>query len=221
VEALGVRPQQILRCHLGVDTQYFQPRQRSRRAGPLRVLFLGGASRRKGVHYLLEAWRKLNVREAELLIAGNRTAGLERLGTEVTNCRVLGRVSDDEFRDLLQQADILVHPSLAEGGCNVVYEALACGVPVIVSSNGSSAVRHEREGIVIPPADADALQSAIQRLCHDSELRVQMALAARQRAESLRWENYSLCLAHIYRTLGDYGRSHDPATLYAIASTRF
>jgi glycosyltransferase involved in cell wall biosynthesis len=46
---------------------------------------------------------------------------------------------------------MLVHPSLAEGGCNVVYEALACGVPVIVSSSGSSAVRHGREEIVVPP----------------------------------------------------------------------
>ena len=74
---------------------------------------------------------------------------------------------------------------------------------------------------MVPPGDTDALHAAIERLCHDSELRVQMALAARQRAESLRWENYSISLAHIYRALGDYSRSHDPATLDALAATTF
>ena len=221
VQALGVKPQQIVRCHLGVDTQYFQPRKSCRRAGPLRVLFLGGASRRKGVHYLLEAWRTINAPEAELLIAGNRTAGLEDFPRNVANCRVLGRVSDGEFLDLLQQADMLVHPSLAEGGCNVVYEALACGVPVIVSSNGSSAVRHEREGIVVPPGNADALRAAIERLCREPELRIQMGSAARSRAESLCWENYLTSLARIYRDLGDYGWSRHPATLDALAATTF
>jgi glycosyltransferase involved in cell wall biosynthesis len=220
VQALGVRPQQILRCHLGVDTQYFQPRKHSRLAGPLRVLFLGGASRRKGVHYLLEAWRTVNAGDAELLIAGNRTEGLEDFPS-IANCRVFGRVPDSEFLDLLQQADMLVHPSLAEGGCNVVYEALACGVPVIVSSNGSSAVRHEREGIVVPPGDSDALRAAIERLCHEPELRVQMGLAARARAESLCWDNYLISLARIYRGLGDYRRSRHPATLEALAATTF
>ena len=221
VEALGVRPQQILRCHLGVDTLYFQPRKRERRPGPLRVLFLGGASRRKGVHYLLEAWRTIDAPEVELLISGNRTEGLEDFPRNLPNCRVLGRVPDGKFLDLLQQADILVHPSLAEGGCNVVYEALACGVPVIVSSNGSSAVRHEREGIVVPPGDSDALRVAIERLCHEPELRMQMGLAARIRAESLCWDNYLISLARIYRGLGDYGRSRHPASLEALAAATF
>jgi glycosyltransferase involved in cell wall biosynthesis len=221
VQELGVMPQQIVRCHLGVDTQYFQPRKLRRSTGPLRVLFLGGASRRKGVHYLLEAWRNVNAPEAELLIAGNRTEGLEDLPKDVANCRVLGRVSDGEFLDLLQQADMLVHPSLAEGGCNVVYEALACGLPVIVTSNGSSAVRHDREGIVVPPGDADVLRKAIERLCHEPKLRTQMGLAARVRAESLSWDNYLISLARIYCTLGEYGRNQHQVTLEALTATTF
>ena len=221
VQALGVASQQIIRCHLGVDTQYFKPRSGTRRAGPLRVLFLGGASRRKGVHYLLEAWRHLNAPETELLIAGNRVEGLGDLPKHIVNCRVLGRVSDSEFLDLLQQADILVHPSLAEGGCNVVYEALACGVPAVVSSNASSAVRHEREGIVVPVGDASALGAAIEHLCHEPELRRQMASAARLRAESLSWDNYLENLAGIYRGLGDYARSRSLKSLAALGAARF
>jgi glycosyltransferase involved in cell wall biosynthesis len=193
----------------------------SRLPGPLGVLFLGGASRRKGVHYLLEAWRNLNAPEAELLVAGNRTDGVEGIRGIVGNCRVLGRVSDSEFLELLQQADMLVHPSLAEGGCNVVYEALACGLPVIVSSNGSSAVRHNREGIVVPPGDAEALRVAIERLCHEPELRIQMGAAGRLRAEALSWDNYLTNLAGIYCALGEYGRNHHQPALDAFAAATF
>jgi glycosyltransferase involved in cell wall biosynthesis len=221
VQALGIGSQQILRCHLGVDTQYFKPRSGSRRPGPLRVLFLGGGSRRKGVHYLLEAWRHLNAPEVELLIAGNRTVGLGDLPKDIRNCRILGRVSDKDFLDLLQQTDILVHPSLAEGGCNVVYEALACGVPAIVSNNASSAVRDGREGMVVPVGDADALRAAIERLCREPGLRRQMASAARLRAESLRWDNYLVNLAHIYRGLGDYAGRYGSESLTALGAARF
>lgn len=221
VTALGVPPGRIIRCHLGVDTQVFRPHKGSRRTGPIRVLFLGGASRRKGVHHLLEAWKSINLPEAELLIAGNRAEGLGDLPKQIVNCRILGRLPDSDFLELLQQADILVHPSLAEGGCNVVYEALACGIPTVISSNSSSAVRHQREGIIVPVGDVDALRAAIERLGQDPELRHQMASAARERAESLRWDNYLINLGVIYRGLGDYARTRRPEAIEELGAARF
>jgi glycosyltransferase involved in cell wall biosynthesis len=74
---------------------------------------------------------------------------------------------------------------------------------------------------VVPPGDSDALRAAIERLCHEPALRIQMGLAARIRAESLRWDNYLISLARIYRGLGDYGQSRHPATLDALAATTF
>jgi glycosyltransferase involved in cell wall biosynthesis len=206
VASIGVAPDRIIRCHLGVDTDYFRPPEGPRKPGPLRVAFLGGSSVRKGIHHLLEAWSGLDLDGAELLLAGNRTAGLNEI-PETPRCRILGRLPDHEFRQFLQDADVLVHPSLAEGGCNVVYEALACGVPAIVSTNATSAVRPDLDGLVFPAGNIIALKLALRRLCCNSELRRKMGMAARQRAESLRWDRYLANLGRIYGALGDYART--------------
>jgi len=207
VERLGVAASQIIRYHLGVDVDYFRPRTGPRDPGPVRVVFLGGTSVRKGVNDLLNAWSGLDLDGAELLLAGNRTAGLSDFPINIPRCRILGRLPDDEFRQFLQQTDVLVHPSLAEGGCNVVYEALACGVPAIVSTSATSAIRSEVEGLVFPVGNVPALQLALKRLCCDSELRSRMQKAARERAEALRWEQYLVNMGGIYRALGDYAAS--------------
>jgi glycosyltransferase involved in cell wall biosynthesis len=221
LEAAGISPERIFRCHLGVDTSYFKPRTGPRQPGPLRVAFLGGASLRKGVHHLLKAWSEARPDGAELLLAGNRTAGIENIPPSIPSCRVLGRLPDREFLEFLQSADLLVHPSLAEGGCNVVYEAMACGMPAIVSSNATSAVRHEIEGIVFPVGDVEALKTAMQRLCADAGLRRRMGEAARRRAESLRWQNYLENLASIYRALGEYARTQRREALEPALGRRF
>jgi glycosyltransferase involved in cell wall biosynthesis len=221
VADLGVAPEQIIRCHLGVDTSYFRPRTGERKPGPVRILFLGGTSLRKGVYHLLQAWTELKLEGAELLLSGNRTAGLSNFPDGIPNCRILGRAPDNEFLQLLQDADILVHPSLAEGGCNVVYESLACGLPCIVSSNATSAVRSGKEGIVFPTGNMTALKGAIQLLCHQPELRRQMSIAARERAESVRWDRYLVNLGIIYQGLCEYSRNRNPEALQSVRASSF
>jgi glycosyltransferase involved in cell wall biosynthesis len=204
--ALGVPAGRIVRLHLGVDTEYFRPRDGERRPGPLRFIFAGAIGRRKGVHHLLEAWRELALEDAELLLAGNTlTPGAEDLlKQEIPRCRSLGHIPDREFLEFLRQADVLVHPSLAEGGCNTVYEAMACGLPCIVSSHAGSAVRDGIEGLVVAPGDAGGLKDAIRRLAGDPALRKQLGAAARKRAESLTWDRYAEELASIYRDLAEF-----------------
>jgi len=199
---LGAHEEQIVRVHLGVDTSCFRPREHERMPGPVRVLFLGGTSRRKGIHHLLEAWGTGGIPGAELSIAGNRTSGWDAPAIEdFANCRLVGFIPENRFTIALQNADILVNPSLSEGGSNVIYEALACGLPCIVSSNAGSAVRNGIEGFVVGVGDVPALRSAMQGLCLDSPLRERMGRAARGRAESLSWDRYAENLAVVYRRL--------------------
>jgi glycosyltransferase involved in cell wall biosynthesis len=221
VKALGIRPEQIIRCHLGVDTAYYCPGTGERKQGPLRVLFLGGTNLRKGVKHLLQAWNDLRLEGAELLLSGYNTAGLDKLPQGIPNCRILEKTPDNKFLQLLQDADVLVHPSLAEGGCNVVYEALACGVPCIVSTNATSAVRNGKEGIVFPVGDLQALKGAIQLLCHEAGLRRKMGQAARERAEFLSWEQYLAKLGSIYHGLREYSRTRSPEALQRILTLGF
>ena len=114
-----------------------------------------------------------------------------------------------------------MHASLAEGGCNAVYEAMACGIPCIVTSSASSAVRSGIEGLVVAPGDVDALSAAIQLLCNDPLLRQQMGAAARRRAESLTWDQYADSLSALYRGLGEFARCNDPEVLKPLLQRGF
>jgi glycosyltransferase involved in cell wall biosynthesis len=223
VTELGISEERIFRIHLGVDVRTFTPRVGSREPGPLRILFLGGSSRRKGVHHLLEVWRKhIGVDNVELIIGGNRTEGMEDLRSpSLDRCRVLGHIPDVEYIRVLQNADVLVQPSLAEGGCNVVYEALASGIPCIVTDRATSAVRDGVEGLVIPCGDLAALRAAMRSLCLDSALRVRMGQAARLRACSLTWGQFGERLASIYEGLAEYGRGADRRILRPLLDKTF
>jgi glycosyltransferase involved in cell wall biosynthesis len=212
---LGVQGDRIIRVHQGVDAYKFHPRTTARHAGPLRIIFVGTICRRKGVDVLLRAWNELGLDNAQLqLIGRNGTEeAAQVLQLKGRTCESLGHVSDAELLELFQHADILVHPSLAEGGCNVIYEALACGVPSIVSSNSGSAVRDGIEGIVVSPGDVSGLKAAIERLCTDHTLRDQMSTAARKRAEMLTWDNYRERLGDLYVALGQVSKSKPEALL--------
>ena len=206
IEALGVPASRILRVNLGLDTEKFRPRIGDRRPGPLRVIFVGQLSRRKGVHHLIQAWRELQLDDAELLLAGNTKSAPPELLTaiqETPHCKVLGHLRGQDLLSLYQQADVLVHPSLAEGGCAAIYEGLGCGVPCIVSTHSTSVVRSGVDGIVFPAGDVMALKLAILDLSADATRRQRMGEAARQHAvESLSLAAFSREIADIYRKCG-------------------
>ena len=203
IQSLGFPASRILRIHLGVDTDEFRPRTGPRIPGPLRVVFVGQVNRRKGVHHLIQAWRELQLENAELLLAGNTRSAPPDLLSSIAatpNCRLLGHVRKNDLISFYQEADILVHPSLAEGGCAAIYEALSCGVPCIVSNHSTSAMRSGIEGVVFPVGDVEALKRAIFELSNNAGLRQKMAEAARQRAEeSLSFAAFSREIANLYR----------------------
>jgi len=205
ITALGFPQDRILCVPLGVDTQLFKPALTKRNTKPrFRALFVGSVVRRKGVHHLLRAWRELNLEDSELVIVGNKETpeGRELLSDCKDNVKALGTVQFEHLIEAYQSADLLIHPSLAEGGCNVVHEALACGVPCVVSANTTSAVRDGVEGYVVPVADVEAIKDRVAALFKSPEKRAQMAHAARQRAIDLSWESYVDRLGRIYLELG-------------------
>ncbi len=102
----------------------------------------------------------------------------------------LGNVHHDELAKLYCSADVFVFPSLAEGSALVTYEALASGLPCVVTRETGSVVRDGIEGFVVPSGDAFALRERIRRLYEDEHLRHCMAAAARQRAEEFSWKRY-------------------------------
>jgi glycosyltransferase involved in cell wall biosynthesis len=197
----GVEPGRIFRMPLGVDIARFRPASGPRRAGPFRALFAGQMSVRKGVHHLLAAWRAAGLRDAELVFAG---APKDRyiadlLGRQDKGIRYLGFVPHAQLHETYQSADVFVFPSLAEGGVYVIYEALAAGLPCIVSANAGSAVRDGIEGFILPVGDVEGLADRLRCLAENASLRKRMAAAARARAEHFAWPEFYRRIGLMYR----------------------
>lgn len=141
------------------------------------IAYIGGFSWQKGVHVLVEAFSHLPP-PARLWLAGDPdadpayTAVLRAQAT--TAVTFLGKLDREAIWELLARVDVVVVPSLwYESFVFVISEAFAMGVPVVASDLGVLAdrVRHEEDGLLVPPGDVEALQRALARLQADPELR--------------------------------------------------
>jgi hypothetical protein len=155
-----------------------------------RVLFVGTADLRKGIHILGTAAQKLSHRNYEFRVAGG-VSDIVRKHQLTEKLNFLGRVPRAEIQNEFVQADIFVLPSLAEGSASVTYEALAAGLPVITTEAAGSVVRDGVEGFIIPERDAQALANRIEELVENRQLRDRMAAAARKRAQDYTWDKYA------------------------------
>ena len=165
-----------------------------------RVLFVGTAELRKGIHILGMAADKLSHYNYEFRVAGG-VSNVVRQHKLTQKLHFLDRVPRSEIQQEYAQADIFVLPSLAEGSAEVTYEALAVGLPVITTDAAGSVVRDGIEGFIVPERDAEALANRIEELVENRELRDRMATAARERAKDYTWDKYAERLLEVIRTL--------------------
>lgn len=169
----GVPSARRVRVPNGVDVDHFRPatseeHRRSRNAldlpaGAPVVVYVGRLSPEKGVSDLQRAWPLVVQRhpEATLLLAGEGPLGTALASSAPARCRQLGPV--DDVRGLLHAADMLVLPSHSEGAPNVLLEAMAAGVPCVVTAVGGSAelAADGRLASCVPPAEPRLLAEAV------------------------------------------------------------
>jgi glycosyltransferase involved in cell wall biosynthesis len=197
--ANGVAEARIKVVPYGVDIERFAPRPlQERRGQPLHILFVGQIGLRKGVRYLLEALRQLGRCGAELTLVGGIAGGGRGLTAYRDHFKYVAHVPHGEMPRLYQQADVLVFPSLHEGSAFTTYEALACGLPVITTPNSGSVVRDGIDGFVVPIRDVETLKEKILLLIQNRELREEMSINARMRAEQFTWTAYRRRIAAIF-----------------------
>lgn len=186
----GVERERMIVTPLGVDLELFRPGVRAP-DGIFRVLFVGQIGQRKGLSYLIEAVRRAEIRELELVLVGD-IIGTDRPWRDVPQVRHVPAVPRAELPHLYASADVFVLPSLVEGFPMTPLEALACGLPVIVSENafGRGVVTDGVDGYVVPIRDADAIAERLRDLHARPDRRRQMGAAARQLAEQFSWDAY-------------------------------
>lgn len=181
------------RCEVfpnGVDLSIFHPMEQAAARERLRiekeafvVIFVGSFIERKGAHRLSEAIGMITGRQVFSIFVGEE--GDCKPSCE--NILYCGKVKHEELPLYLNAADAFVLPTLKEGCCNAIVEAMACGLPIISSDmDFNDGLLDERNAIRVDPMDVEALAQAIVRLRDDEMLRRQMGAESLRRAQSLR-----------------------------------
>jgi L-malate glycosyltransferase len=201
----------------GVDTRRFAPDAGAphRRPRHTTVGTLANLRREKGLGHLVEAMALVRERypDERLVIWGDgpMRGELER------RVAVHGWPVDDVLRgatttpaDVLRGLDVFVLPSLSEACSNVVLEAMATGLPVVATRVGGTPalIEDEVSGLLVPPADPQAMAKAILRLVETPDLAARLGTAARATAQG----RFSLtrmlgCIETLYETTLDAGRT--------------
>ncbi|HVB81198.1 MAG TPA: glycosyltransferase family 4 protein [Candidatus Binataceae bacterium] len=190
---MGVPGAKVHVVPYGVDLAVFRPA--AERASNFRVLFVAQLSVRKGLHYLLDAFARAALPDAELVLAGSHTPDTDFLLRRgpMKNVTWLGPLPRAGVVREMSRASVLVLPSIEEGMAMVQAQALACGCPVIstVNAGAEDLFTDGREGFIVPPRDVDALAERMTRLYRDPKLRVAMGAAALARVKALGgWDSY-------------------------------
>ena len=218
--ARGVDPQHVRRIYNGVHLQPFPPdaRAQARRAlgigdDEIAVALVGRLHPRKGQADLIWAAAQpelsdLNVR---FFLFGKAERGADAYEAELRAIAAKKMVEDrvvfaglrSDASTLLAGFDISVVPSRREAFGRVVIEGMHAGTPVIVYDDGAltELVRHGKEGLVVPAANAHALAVAIGCLARDATLRAHLAAGARARAREFSHERWVAEVASLYREL--------------------
>ena len=185
----------------GVDLTLFRPIPK--RDKTFRVIFAGQMSLRKGIAYLLQAVEPLRLPDFELWLIGgldpNVKPFLERYRGSFG---YVGLIHRTDLFSYYSQGSIFVLPSVEEGLALVQAQAMACGLPVIATTNtgAASLFTDGQEGFIVPIRDPEAIREKILYLYEHHDVREAMAQAARQRVQRLGgWEDYGNRMVSTYQ----------------------
>jgi len=198
----------------GVDNVYFYPVQNDSRPENSIIVTNSSDTPIKGLKYLLEAVAQIRKKQSvKLTVIGEpkKDGSIVKLVAELGIGDIVhftGRIKNEEFAGYYSKATIAVVPSLYEGFGLPAAEAMACGVPLISTSGGALPEVVGNAGLIVPPADANALAREITFLFNNTEQRKKMAQAGIERVNSIfNWSIAAREMVKIYReTIDGYRR---------------
>jgi glycosyltransferase involved in cell wall biosynthesis len=192
----GISATKLLKIPYGSRLERFHPADSPGTVHQdFRVLFVGAAGPRKGFIDLLSAFQKLQHPRKQLILIGSVAPEAMALLQNVDQRQIslLGTVPNAELRDHYSRASVFVLPSIEEGLAMVIGEAMACGCPVIATSNtgASELITDGVEGFIVPIRSAQLIADRLQQLADQPHLRDEMAQAALGRVQRLGgWDTY-------------------------------
>jgi glycosyltransferase involved in cell wall biosynthesis len=211
-------PERVFVAPLGADPRTFHPCRDAERMQAVRgrygipegpyLLSVNTPDVRKNVQHAVRAFARLvreeEVRDLTLVLVGHSGPGPQpHFADEADGLRGrvvrTGYVDDDELAPLYGGATAFVYPSLYEGFGLTPLEAMQCGTPVITSNTSSFPEVVGDAGILLDPADGDALCQAILDVHRDAPLRQRMRERSLARAARFSWERCTRATLDAYR----------------------
>jgi len=186
----GMPVDRVFVAYQDIDVKRFLiPKKIKKNNKKFKVLFVSHISPLKGLHYLLEAWQKLKLKDAELIIVGGYSeipTPLKKKYEEIikkdSTIKWIGFTKKPEL--YYQSASIFVFPSLTEGNPRVILEAMASGLPVITTENAKSLVENGKNGFVVPIRNTEAIKEKIEFFYYNREMIEKMGEEARKTIEN-------------------------------------
>jgi glycosyltransferase involved in cell wall biosynthesis len=190
----------------GVELRFFIPREYSS-SDKLRLLYAGTWLDQRGIFYIRDALRNVAPQLPNLTMTfagcGVPKEGIVQFFGKELASRIVVQpvVAAEKMQELYAQHDVFLFPSLMEGLPSVLLEAMATGMPVITTETCGmpDVVEHEFNGLLIPPANSEAIETSILRLGHSEELRQRLGEAARATMKRYTWERAARQLEALYR----------------------
>jgi glycosyltransferase involved in cell wall biosynthesis/predicted metal-dependent phosphoesterase TrpH len=193
----GFDPEKLKILPRGLDAELFHPGRRSdfferfgASNGEVRLLYVGRISREKDLDLLADAYRRLRKEglPVRLFVVGHGPYS-DALAKSLPDAFFTGYLRGTELATAYASADIFVFPSTTDTFGNVILEAQASGLPVIVSDSGGpkELVAHKANGLITKSHDVEDFTDAIRALVTDQTLRERMANSARDSVIDRSW----------------------------------
>jgi glycosyltransferase involved in cell wall biosynthesis len=197
--AMGIPRGRVVLLPRGVDLSRFSPAQRQPGAwrefgapeGPV-IAYLGRVSREKGLEVLSDAFERLLETHPDAVLGvigdGPWLKSFQERLSHTGRAVFTGEIKGAALARALASADVFAFPSTTDTFGNAVLEAMACGVPAVVTDQGGpkEIVEDGVSGVVVPGGDRDALAEALSRLLADPTARERLGRGGVARAEAFR-----------------------------------
>ncbi len=190
----GVPEEKLLLNPYGVDLTDFK--QIQKKDNIFRIIYTGGLTFQKGSHYLLQAFSELALENCELWHLGSIKDEIQPFIDKYKNNKIkfLGHKPQNELYKYYSQGSVFVLPSLQDGFGMVIFQAMSCGLPVILSENtgGYDAITEDgEEGFVVPIRDVEAIKEKILFLYENQDIAKEMGQKAKKRVKNgFTWDDY-------------------------------
>ena len=191
--------------YLGVQEDFVGLKKKYEIDSEFKILFVGSFGFRKGAEYILKALSILGEKNIpyRFVLVGS-CKGFEDVVSQYPelNIEFVGNVIYDELRSYYANSDVFLFPSLSEGSTRAGMEAMAAGLPVIVTDNCGLPVQNNINGIVVPIKNEIAIVDSLCFLYSSIEKRTQYGVEAKLTIkEQYTWNHYSENLLAIYKSI--------------------